>query len=661
MNTHQSNSVPELGTSQISVRACVSCARAKAKCIPGGPTSGSYAAVFKDHASQPLHGLALNHGNGKRWRSSESDGPQFAQYLIVNDSYLAKNRVEKLEERLDGLTTLLKAANDPATQTPEIAPQLTTTTTVSNSSFEAPEPQAQLVPPDLYISESAESWDERLLRGGSIRQRFALIGSYNPSIDPPTKSPQPTFNLIGIDFGAENPEKLLHIFRDEMSPNFPFISIPDSTSVETMRKDQPSLLTAVMAVTSRDSPNQLVLGKLLMQQIADRMLVNGERNMDLLLAILTYAGWCYHNFFNIPQLTSLISLATTLVGDLRLMKPLVKDSRGFFDAAIRESAKARGQCIETSKPVNTSIRLADERRAALGYWFLTSIVGSFFQRLDTPPWTPYLEECCTMLYQSGYHRDDKYAVALIKMQLVSEKIHQNPWHGASEGRRHVAPPILYLKSLESEVKSLRDELSAEMENNPYLLSHYHNLEETLYKIGLARSESISAFTTRDFSRLEYLFACSKAVRAFFQTFLSIPATKYHCMPMKLHMDLTWNLSILQMLSTFDHPDWNLAWLRESINLPELLGKLSVRLLEAKTVLDLDPSTEERLDMFSQTAKKMSWIKMFVEKAIPGVPAQEGGSRAADIPLTEMFDFNGSDFMGYMDDAWMKDILGPWEY
>ncbi|KAH6714240.1 hypothetical protein BKA61DRAFT_576209 [Leptodontidium sp. MPI-SDFR-AT-0119] len=648
MNTHQSSPASEIGTSQISVRACVSCARAKAKCVPGVLPLGSCERCSRlQRPCEPALPRARTQ-------------PRKRKALEVD--YLAKNRVEKLEERLDGLVTLLKAANDPATQTTETTPQLTSsTTTVSSSSFEAPQLQAQLTAPDLYNPESAESWDERLLRGGTIRQRFALIGSYNPSIDPPAKAPQPSLNLIGVSFGAENPEKLLHIFKDEMNPHFPFIGIPDSVSVDAMRKDQPSLLTAVMAVTSRDSPNQLVLGKLLMQQIADRMLMNGERNLDLLLAILTYAGWCYHNFFNIPQLTSLISLATTLVGDLRLMKPLVKDSRGFFDAAIREAAKARGQCVDTLKPAHASIRLAEERRAALGYWFLTSIVGSFFQRLDTAPWTPYLEECCTMIYQSGYHRDDKYAVALIKMQLVSEKIHHNAWHGSSVGRPHVAPPVLYLKSLETEIKSLRVELSAEIENNPFLLSHYHNLEVSLYKIGLARSESISAFTTRDFSRLEYLFACLEAVRAFFDAFLSIPASKCHCMSMKLNMDLTWNMTILQMLSTFDHPDWNLAWLRESISLPELLGKLSARLLEAKTALDLDPSTEERLDMFSQTAKKLSWIKMFVEKSISGVPVQEGESRAPDIPLTEMFEFNGSDFMGYMDDAWMKDTLGPWEY
>jgi len=92
------------------------------------------------------------------------------------------------------------------------------------------------------------------------------MGSHNPSIDQPANSPQPSFNLVGFNLGVDDPEMLLRIFKDEMNPNFPFISIPDSVTVETMRRDQRSLLTAVMAVTSRDTPQQIVLGKALMQQ-----------------------------------------------------------------------------------------------------------------------------------------------------------------------------------------------------------------------------------------------------------------------------------------------------------------------------------------------------------------------------------------------------------
>ncbi|KAH7346194.1 hypothetical protein BKA65DRAFT_272691 [Rhexocercosporidium sp. MPI-PUGE-AT-0058] len=648
MDTHQSSPASEPGTSQDSVRACVSCARAKAKCVSGGLSLSSCERCSRlQRPCEPAPPRARTH-------------PRKRKALEVD--HLAKHRVEKLEERLDGIVTLLQASSHPATKTTEVTPPLISRMpTIIHPSFETPQQQSHLTNPDLYFSENAEHWDERLLRGGTIRQRFALIGSYNPAIDAPDTVPQPGFNINGVDFGAENPEKLLHIFKDEMNPNFPFISIPNSATVGTMRKDQPSLLTAIMAVSSRDSPNQFRLGRLLMQQIADRVVVNGERNLDILLAILTYAGWCYHHFFNIPQLTSLISLASTLVADLRLMKPLAKDTRGFFDAAIRDWAKAREQCIDTLKPVHASVRLIEERRAALGYWFLTSIVGSFFQRIETAKWSSYLDECCTIISKSGHHRHDKYAVALIKLQKMSEKIYQNPWHGASEGHSHVAPPVLYLKSLEVEIKTLRSEILAEMESNPFLLLHYHSLEVSLYKIGLARSERFSAFTIRDFSRLEYLFACSEAVRAFSDGFLNIAASKYHCMPIKLHMELTWNLSILQMLSTFDHPDWNIAWLRELISLPKVLGKLSTILFEAKAALDLDPSTTERLDIFSQSAKKMSWIKMFVEKAIPGMSSQEGESRASEVPINEMFDLNGGEFMGYMDDAWMKDIIGPWEY
>ncbi|KAL2059766.1 hypothetical protein VTL71DRAFT_10150 [Oculimacula yallundae] len=627
-------------------RACISCARAKAKCVPRNTDSSSCERCSR--LRRPCEPAVPRAPSQPRKRK------------VLEVDNLGKHRVKKLEEKLDGIVTLLKATKDPAT------PQCTSSSSnIRHASHGASQEQSQLPQlPDSgsYVPESAEIWNERLFYGGTIRQRFALIGSYNPSIDPPANLTQPTFDLIGTDLGVDDPEKLLYIFRNEMNPNFPFISIPDSTSIDIMRKDQPSLLIAILAVTSRASSNQLMLGKLLMQQFADRIVVKGERNMDLLLAILTYAGWCYHHFFNVPQLTSLISLANSLVGDLRLMKPPPKDSRGFFDAVIRESVKGREDCIGTLQPSNYPIRTIEERRAALGYWYLTSLVGSFFQRGETAKWSPYLQECCSVLSDRPHHRDDKYAVALIKMQLIFERIYQDPWHGTSEQHSYTAPPILYLKTLGSDVEVLRAEISAEMRDNPFSLLHYHNIGISLNKIGLARSDNLAAFTKKDFNRLECLFACARSVRDFTDVLLGIPASMYHCMPISTYMDLTSVLGVLQMLSTFEHPDWNLDWLRETISLPDLLGRLSVRLFEVKAALNLDPGTTDRLDMFSQSAKKMGWIKLFVEKTIPGfTAAQAKEARSSHSPSVEVYDFNGDEFMGYMDDAWMKDILGPWEY
>ncbi|CZS94996.1 uncharacterized protein RAG0_04795 [Rhynchosporium agropyri] len=646
---HTSGAIPEPGLSQVVMRACISCARAKAKCVPGSVSAGSCERCSR--LRRPCEPAAPRVPSKPRKRKA------------VEFDRISKSHVEKLEERLDGIVTLLKASKDPATQATEIESRSAPSTpNVTQSCWNSSE-QTSLSNPVGNTSESAEGWDERLLRGGTIRQRFALIGSYNPSIDPPTKASQPKFNITGVNFGAEDSNDLLHIFKHEMNPNFPFISIPDSVSADELRVDQPSLFTAVMAVTSRDSSHQMVLGKVLMQQFADRIVVNGERNMDVLLAILTYAGWCYHHFFNRPQLTSLISLATTLVNDLRLMRTPSKKSRGVFDAAVRESENAKDQCSgESLRPTDPLPGLIENCRAALGFWYLTSIVGSFFQRGDTARWTPYMEECCAKLYELGYHRDDKNAVALIKMQLVFEKIYQNPWHGASDGQSHTAPPILYLKALDSEVKSLEANLSVELGNSHFLRLHCLNIRSSLYKIGLVKSEHLSAFTNRDFNRLEHLFACAEAVRAFTDVYLGVSASDYHTMPIKAYMDLTSNLGILQMLSTFDHQDWNVDWLRETISMPEVLGLLSARLLEVKSALNLDPGTLDRLDIFSQSSKKMTWIKMFVERSL-GIPpsSTEASESRVNVPFTEGYDSMEGDFMGMMDDAWMQDILGPWNY
>jgi hypothetical protein len=105
-----------------------------------------------------------------------------------------------------------------------------------------------------------------------------------------------TYKLEALDLGSEDPDELLTIFRKEMQPGFPFIAISDSITAFDLRQDRPSLFTAIMAVVSRNSRRQRALGKVFMKQIADRVVVCVERNMDLLLGTLTYGAWYGSNF-----------------------------------------------------------------------------------------------------------------------------------------------------------------------------------------------------------------------------------------------------------------------------------------------------------------------------------------------------------------------------
>jgi len=71
------------------------------------------------------------------------------------------------------------------------------------------------------------------------------------------------------------------------------------------------------------------------------------------------------HFWNIPRLTSLISAATTLISDIGLFRPALKDSPYYFDTSIRSSIGR--------KVVPEPFRTLDERRAYLGYWFFLSM------------------------------------------------------------------------------------------------------------------------------------------------------------------------------------------------------------------------------------------------------------------------------------------------
>lgn len=148
--------------------------------------------------------------------------------------------------------------------------------------------------PNSPSPDQARQWNNRLLLGGPPEVRFGLPPEIAKDImaGPEANVKEaPVYLLSQLDLGSEDADHLLNIFRNDMNPSFPFISIPDSVTASELRRDRPSLYTSVIAVVSRSTSRQISLGKLLMKQLADRMVIGGERNMDLLLGVLTFSAW----------------------------------------------------------------------------------------------------------------------------------------------------------------------------------------------------------------------------------------------------------------------------------------------------------------------------------------------------------------------------------
>lgn len=84
----------------------------------------------------------------------------------------------------------------------------------------------------------------------------------------------------------------LETFRRVFINYFPFVVIPATDNLETLRNKNPFLLLCIMAVTSFEDPIlQRRLGQKIKKQICDRLIIGHEVSMDLLQGLLVFGAW----------------------------------------------------------------------------------------------------------------------------------------------------------------------------------------------------------------------------------------------------------------------------------------------------------------------------------------------------------------------------------
>jgi hypothetical protein len=80
-------------------------------------------------------------------------------------------------------------------------------------------------------------------------------------------------------------------FRN-MSTYFPFVIIPNEATVLSMSQDRPFLcLAALAAATSLEKTSQKSLEQSFWRAVLQKIMLDGERNLDLLNGLLVYLAW----------------------------------------------------------------------------------------------------------------------------------------------------------------------------------------------------------------------------------------------------------------------------------------------------------------------------------------------------------------------------------
>lgn len=175
---------------------------------------------------------------------------------------------------------------------------------------------------------------------------------------------------------------------------------------------------------------------------------------------------------------------------------------------------------------------------------------------------------------------------------------------------------------------------------------------SLFEAGLC-TPPVAADPIPSFKRLELLCACLEANKSYFEAFFCIPPASYVTVSLHTWSQLSYGLAILHTLFSFEHPDWDLASVRQSIDYNVIFGRLIGNLDKLITLEGF-----EKLDVFSRSAKWMKCIGEYVETKMAALPPAAVGHEANQMPDFGTGADDLTDFFQFLDDAWMTDMMVP---
>jgi hypothetical protein len=371
------------------------------------------------------------------------------------------------------------------------------------------------------------------------------------------------------------------------------------------------------------------------------MLVESERNLDLLFGLLVFAGWAQSQIHPAPIITNLIQLAIAIIADLGLNKPLAKCPQHMI-----LSYDARG----CPKPVHPSKRTMEERRAVVGVFWLSSVVSTYFKRIDSLRWTPYLNECLNMLVENQECSSDLLLSYLVRLQLLDEKSYEGTWHDNVDGSRSPNSITMrfYMQALLSQLEEIKKSITPELQQNQTLLLSLYSTEHSIYEIALAAP---STSNVPDYKQTEALLACLAATKKWFELAFQIPPAMYIAFSTAMFTQIAHAIITLYRLSTFEGVDWDHSLARETAELSATLGTFIERMREVKSAAGLHVGAAENLDIYSTTANRFQTIKDWWDAKVATEVA----------PPTMNTEVRDEGLANSVDDAWLKEIFGMDEY
>jgi hypothetical protein len=144
--------------------------------------------------------------------------------------------------------------------------------------------------------------------------------------------------------------RLFDRYISDLSPQRPVVVFQPGTRAAQVRTDTPALFLAVLVAASETMDMALCtkLNDMLLQTYAERIVVRGERSLELIQAILVSTNWyCQGGHYDHMKFYQQLHMAATLAVDLDLGEPttLAAEATGMDEATAQRLAIDRQRTL----------------------------------------------------------------------------------------------------------------------------------------------------------------------------------------------------------------------------------------------------------------------------------------------------------------------------
>ncbi|KAL7926661.1 hypothetical protein ACQKWADRAFT_146118 [Trichoderma austrokoningii] len=405
------------------------------------------------------------------------------------------------------------------------------------------EPSSAFQPPIVMAGQKRKAPDRDGVVGEDPKAAMTPSASWS-GFSRPTEGDIVDRGIITMEQAAG----LFNKYKEHMVRHLPAVVFPHGATVMELRKTRPTLFLAIMAAaTGENHAVQRVLQKELMQLFAEKVIVTGEKNLELVQAIHVAVIWYWPpEHFEELKFYQLVHMAAVMAIDIGLGR---KNTSKRGPPPFRRNPPPDPSSIEC-------------RRTWLTCFFLALNTSMSLHRPNLIRWTPFMTESLEILESSpDAAPTDKYFSHLVWTHRLAEEVGEqfslddpSSLVNITDARTQYA-----LRALERDLDKYIASVAKNMMQPTLRLNfnvvnlYMHEMalhSETMsdqwrppfnteaLKDGIVNSEPLSA------AHINALSACLTAIDGILNTFLSMDVLSIRCLPVFNFMRVAYAVVIL---------------------------------------------------------------------------------------------------------------------